>query len=413
MNAILKLRTLTPLWTGDIYKNSGEVKETGIIGSLRWWYEGIVRGLGVHACSPVDDDEERKHCSFNMEAYKDALKEGKTIKNALNKGLKQVCPVCRLFGCEGWRKRFRVEVSGIGTLPLFFIAHKNVYVSNGGWLFRIFNGSRKEGRGANVKYYFDSKTLWDDESFLFKIIPTTNSESIDVINDEDVIAMLSFLVKVIADYAGIGAKTQNGFGQIEVVEGLDRNIVERGKRLIMNEVQNYKKGNKAKELLSMERFFSLLFEIKDKAPYRGVEQIIGEPAFPQGFDYRRYFIPCAFDIRYKIRTKNPFTGQGENYGMRPFFKERFGKEIAEFLLGKTQPKHDEDRQASQVNVSHLYRENPSGSFYLKIWGYIPEQDNVSITVDQVVKTIKDYITSDKIFPGSKVLEEFKKEVIFS
>ena len=411
MNHTLKLKTLTPLWTGDIDRNSGEVKETGIIGSLRWWYEGIVRGLGVHACSPVDDDEK---CSFDIKAYKYALKEGKTIKDALNEGLKHVCPICRFFGCEGWRKRFRIEVSDIGTLPLFFIAHKNVYVSNGGWLFRTFNGSRKEGRGTNVKYYLDSKTLWDDKPFLFEIIPmTNNNEDVVTDNDENIVAMLSFLVKVIADYAGIGAKTQNGFGQIEVVEGLDRNIVERGKRLIMNEVQNYKKGNKAKELLSMERFFSLLFEIKDKAPYRGVEQIIGEPAFPQGFDYRRYFIPCAFDIRYKIRTKNPFTGQGENYGMRPFFKERFGKEIAEFLLGKTQPKHDEDRQASQVNVSHLYRENPSGSFYLKIWGYIPEQDNVSITVDQVVKTIKDYITSDKIFPGSKVLEEFKKEVIFS
>ncbi|RLG29077.1 type III-B CRISPR module RAMP protein Cmr1, partial [Methanosarcinales archaeon] len=40
------IRTLTPIWTGDADGKCTEIKETGIIGSMRWWYEAIVRGLG-------------------------------------------------------------------------------------------------------------------------------------------------------------------------------------------------------------------------------------------------------------------------------------------------------------------------------------------------------------------------------
>lgn len=36
----IKLRTLTPLWTGGVGGTCDRVHETGIIGSLRWWYEG-------------------------------------------------------------------------------------------------------------------------------------------------------------------------------------------------------------------------------------------------------------------------------------------------------------------------------------------------------------------------------------
>ncbi|MCD6141803.1 type III-B CRISPR module RAMP protein Cmr1, partial [Candidatus Bipolaricaulota bacterium] len=42
----VKIRTLTPLWTGGADGKVDRVHETGILGSLRWWYEAIVRGLG-------------------------------------------------------------------------------------------------------------------------------------------------------------------------------------------------------------------------------------------------------------------------------------------------------------------------------------------------------------------------------
>ncbi len=45
----LELKTLTPLWTGGI-GTMDRIHETSIIGSLRWWYEAIVRGLGGNVC---------------------------------------------------------------------------------------------------------------------------------------------------------------------------------------------------------------------------------------------------------------------------------------------------------------------------------------------------------------------------
>ncbi|GAB6161042.1 hypothetical protein JCM12298_02010 [Desulfothermus naphthae] len=42
-------KTLTPLWTGDAWGESNELKLTGIIGSLRWWFEALVRGMGYKA----------------------------------------------------------------------------------------------------------------------------------------------------------------------------------------------------------------------------------------------------------------------------------------------------------------------------------------------------------------------------
>ena len=42
----LHLTPLTPLWTGDAEGISRELRITGLMGSLRWWFEGIVRAAG-------------------------------------------------------------------------------------------------------------------------------------------------------------------------------------------------------------------------------------------------------------------------------------------------------------------------------------------------------------------------------
>ncbi len=72
--------------TGDINKNN-RLKETGFIGSLRWWFEVIVRGFNRKACDPTDDHK----CIYNGNRNK-------------------ICPACYLFGCTGWSRRVRLEV---------------------------------------------------------------------------------------------------------------------------------------------------------------------------------------------------------------------------------------------------------------------------------------------------------------
>jgi len=80
----IELKTLTPLWTGGVDGVTDRLHETGLIGSLRWWYEALVRGLDGYACDPTSagcPDENGKHCV-----------------------------VCELFGCTGWGRKFRLQV---------------------------------------------------------------------------------------------------------------------------------------------------------------------------------------------------------------------------------------------------------------------------------------------------------------
>lgn len=102
----IKIKTLTPLWTGDIDRKCETLKETGIIGSLRWWYEALVRGLGGYACDPTSDEK----CELNHKKFDKAIKNGKSIQEALDE---QICPACQLFGCTGWKKRFKLEIFGL------------------------------------------------------------------------------------------------------------------------------------------------------------------------------------------------------------------------------------------------------------------------------------------------------------
>jgi CRISPR-associated protein Cmr1 len=88
-----QLKALTDLWTGSVTleEKNGQIKEktgpdrlitTGLIGSIRWWFEVLVRGLDGYACDP-------SHTKC---------------------GDREHCVVCELFGCTGWARKFRFDV---------------------------------------------------------------------------------------------------------------------------------------------------------------------------------------------------------------------------------------------------------------------------------------------------------------
>ena len=77
-----ELQALTDIWTGDARPDRKRLILTGIMGSLRWWFEVLVRGLGGTACDP----------------------------SATECQVKNHCPVCELFGCAGWARKFRFQV---------------------------------------------------------------------------------------------------------------------------------------------------------------------------------------------------------------------------------------------------------------------------------------------------------------
>ncbi len=150
-----QLKALTDLWTGDAGGNPGRLITTGLLGSIRWWFEVVVRGLGGHACDPTGTKcEDRKHCV-----------------------------VCELFGCTGWARKFRFTVLD---------AAGNV------------REGKKEDKKGSTQGKDDNKVISPQilkgETFSLRFTP------LRPICEEEW-ALLNFTLRLIAEYGAIGGKT--------------------------------------------------------------------------------------------------------------------------------------------------------------------------------------------------------------
>lgn len=87
-----RARALSDIWTGTVefQRKNDRWREvvvnkrlitTCLLGSIRWWFEAVVRGLGGYACDPTDT-----RCIDGDH-----------------------CVVCELFGCTGWARKFRFD----------------------------------------------------------------------------------------------------------------------------------------------------------------------------------------------------------------------------------------------------------------------------------------------------------------
>ncbi len=169
----LELRALTPLWTGDASMKGTRVRETGIIGSLRWWYEAIIRGLGRYACDPTSGA---------------CVHEGDTES-------KDVCLTCQLFGCTGFSRRFRLAVdaqAGAGD-PVEVKLRNSANKAHRGW--RIPTSLPAALRLTITSLHPDGLTAFD-------------------------IAAIRHTLRLLEHYGALGAKTSQGQGAVRL-ESLD------------------------------------------------------------------------------------------------------------------------------------------------------------------------------------------------
>lgn len=179
-----EVRTLTPLWTGGVGGKVDRIHETSIIGSLRWWFEVFVRGLGGMVNDPTNDERS----GFDREKYEKSKAEDERIR-LRDAG---ICDVSHIFGATGWRRRFRMV-----------IADETQPDSSSRWISanRINPGTKK-------------KPTW-----CFPDKPRSGSLTIQVqsLAQDFPAEVIGGLLQFLADWAAIGAKTQMGFGVIEPV----------------------------------------------------------------------------------------------------------------------------------------------------------------------------------------------------
>lgn len=382
----VQIKTLTPIWTGGVYGNCDRLHETGIIGSLRWWYEAIVRGLGGYACDPTGDG---------------ACKLSGNEKNEEDRKVK-LCPVCYLFGCTGWRRRFQLQIEVVPQVPLHFRTLSNI---NKRWLGEIFAGKNQCIDNLRVSY--------GNIEFRFIINENNTGEAY-------VKSQLTMLLNFIAAYGGLGAKLQHGFGQIcqPEFQGDQETLHECIDKLKTKIIQNVFKstGNQINTPYDLKKFVSLEYEIpKHKfTDFLNPNSHMGKPELNKEIKY----IPCIFDLRYK--------GKG-NWGMRQWLKGKThegwfesnnpaiqGLGTIDQLLGprskwkyngKDKYIGDEDRMASRLYFGMPYRLK-EGSYCLRVYGFAPDI-NISgqnMTSEFLTQVCRDYIQS--VFKIDQPIRQF-------
>jgi len=211
------------VWTGDANRKCPYLRETGILGSIRWWFEAVVRGYGGYACDPRSKD-----------ACNDA---------------KDHCAVCELFGCTNWSAKFRFSVE------------KNKKNNKDITITMVFNPLKTPppsqpppGRDRITMVFNPLKTIKEEEEFLLKKT-----------------------LWIISKYGSIGGRTtrrpsedpkkQNeeahkDYGLIKLVspseEELENELKDDNRK---NKAINYLKGFKSKEIKDYQEYPNLKYFI--------------------------------------------------------------------------------------------------------------------------------------------------------
>ena len=303
----ITLKTLTPIWTGGADGSMDRLHETSIIGSLRWWYEAIVRGLGGHACDPTQHT-----CIYDTDKA--------------NNGL---CDVCQLFGTTGWRRRFRLVITGQNLQPIWTPTNQTLNV-------------RPPNR--NRGWYLPAGQM--------------GTLTLRFIGDSDSLSRLVSLLLFMEKWGSIGAKPQLGYGlfQITAINKQPERLYKLYKWDDIN--KNQSGSNPALPALQTFTFFTLNFIPQDERWWRdvpGVGALDRDNRFRPVLDslLRQQIVPVAPALKNLLRY-------GEEWSSGALPHQFFGT-----------LRHD-TRLRSKIALSWAYRLPDSSAWQIRGWAYPPQ-----------------------------------------
>ncbi len=339
----IRLQTLTPLWTGGVDQSCDRLHETGLIGSLRWWYEALVRGLGGFACDPTAEGR----CEYNS-------------KNPLPPE-QQLCAVCYLFGCTGWARLFRLQIVEVQVtkIPLHFYT---TLPANKRWLGSIFGGEKRNNRIDGMTVPFGK----------LRLDLVTRGQ-----DDEYALGQFVWALEFAARNGGLGAKLQHGFGQVGLLTPLTQHTVVAEQKL-KDRLREFRSHTNDPTYPTRQQFFSYQRMISAKhsvlTTILAAERIGSAPPAST-------FVPCVFDLRYKGEA------DGKQLGFRQWLVEQeWAKQDITALLGETRARRDEERAASRIYFGMPWQ-NKRGDYTLRVFGFVPP----SLDTKKVNAEVKAYL----------------------
>lgn len=314
-----KIRFLTPVWSGDVFGKSERLRQTAILGSLRYIGEALLRGLDLFVCPTINQNKSR-------------------VNNCIYKGEnKNLCAGCYFWGATGWQRQFRFYIDGKYNIK--------TYKANSYWLSEVL------GKGENT-----FKVIQFENYAVIEFFPlNTYNCLLDEIgvNTEDYIHLLMY---VSSQFGTLGSKARTGFGFFEVVEGIDTNKVVKGlkalkqnKDRIHSELRNISRedAEKLSDLPNISKFVRYDMQIKD------VNNFLQKLTATLNFRNSR---AIEQNISFKQFVDETINGWYIKYFIRK--KIRQNKEIEnkyKDILGSKE-------QGSLFYVSSIYKENGNFTF---------------------------------------------------
>ncbi len=326
----VRIRTLTPLWTGGIDGTMDRIHETGILGSLRWWYEAIVRGLGGYACDPTGDDR----CPDRQGRY---------------------CDVCAVFGATGLQRAFRLEG------PVWWNRER-------GSKLEIKMRNARDHRGWHLgRGFLGEATL--------QFVPLRLPEGWSW---RKVWEMLSLTLSWIECWGGLGARTQQGYGVVEV-EGLYPLNLDGGKPWPQQRRNRRDNIRHHPDRPSLDGFFSakVRFSIGNQDPKKWLCERAAN-IFPDD-ELEWYFHQANSSQRSAVLPLASIV----RFHLRNFARSNWDDQVRHRLLG-------EPGQKSLIHVSHAYPVN-SNQWEFRIWGWIPASLPGGVLRSDVLTDLKQWL----------------------
>jgi CRISPR-associated protein Cmr1 len=290
------------------------IHETGILGSLRWWYEAIIRGLGGWACDPGTHG---------------CLYDSKKPDNGL-------CDACHVFGATGWKRRFRLSISGEGELA---------------W----------QGKHLNIKPPGRTRG-W--------ILKAGSVGELDLIftGDPGSLERVHALLHFLAAWGSLGARPQLGYGVFGIIPS---GLVPLPFTWQIDTHQDTGISDKYPDLRSFS-FFKLRFTPGASAWWYkvpGLQSLLTRPDERKILESlaKKGLVPVAPTLKNHLRFEQKWSSNA----------------LPHWLFGTL---HGNERSRSKVAFSWAYRVDNSDEWEIRGWFYLP-QDNIGRSHIQEVRQV--------------------------
>ena len=375
----IQLHTVTPIWTGGVERQQmTRIQESSIIGSLRWWYEVIVRGLGGHACDPTATEGEAVRCRYDPQ---------KTQPPG-----KQLCEVCQIFGATGWRRRFRLEVLEEFMRPIF--DGSSVFIPSGRIHEKTYKGKKRVWAGGwyLVPGRVEDNTREDNTGIVLRIVSQQPGFYFE--------SSLGVTFALIEKWGGLAAKNQLGYGVVTFMQREGEQFPWKNVEYTLPD--NFPDAPPTTGLPALSDFFfskirfrptsaqwySSFNEIeiakdgeidgvtlKNAITNSNIEQCLDQGFFPISPIIRNW-------LRYRKLKEMPSNHQNYVWGTTEKLcpgcystvrrdKKRAGNFWCSSCKRSLRKSAIIERVASKINISFAYQLPNSDCWEIRIWGWIP------------------------------------------